>query len=159
MSKAFGIAFGCAVAIIAVLLWVGFDKTKGNHLAPEGRIGKVRVQGIDENNSFVVVDFNAKNDSDRDFVVRSVTISIDGPDGPLDGQKVAAGDLTGAFKSYPGLGQQFNEAIKDRDAIAAHQEVDRMVAARFYLPAEKVEGHKVTLRAEDVTGAEFVFTK
>ena len=39
------------------------------------------------------------------------------------------------------------------------KEVDRMVAARFDLPAEKVENRKLTLHVEDATGAEFVFTK
>ena len=34
-----------------------------------------------------------------------------------------------------------------------------MVAARFDLPAEKVENRKLTLHVEDITGAEFVLTK
>jgi hypothetical protein len=159
MSKPFGIAFGGAVAVIAVLLWFGFASTKGNHLAPKGRIGKIRVQNVEDNVSFVVVDFNANNESDRDFVVRRVTISIERPEGTVDGDQVSASDLEGAFRSYPGLGEQFNSPIKARDVLPAHKEVDRMVAARFDLPAEKVENRKLTLHVEDVTGAEFVFTK
>jgi hypothetical protein len=160
MSKAFGIAFGCAVAVIAVLVWIGFSSTKGNHLAPVGTIGKVRVQKVTDDICFVVIDFNVKNDSDRDMVVHNVSMSVDRPEGTIDGSQVAASDLDGAFKSYPELGQKFNEVMKERDSVPAHGEVDRMVAARFDLPAEKVEERrKVTLRVEDVTGPVLLLTK
>jgi hypothetical protein len=159
MSNAFRIGFGCAVAVIAVLLFYGFATTRGNHLAPTGHIGRMRIQSIDENTSFIVLDFNAKNDSDRDFVVRSITVSVDRPDGPAEGSQVAARDLESAFHAYPALGEQFNPVLKERDAMPAHQEVDRMVGSRFDLPAEKLQNHKVTLRVEDVTGAELLLSK
>ncbi len=37
MSKPFGIAFGAAVVVIAVLVGIGFHNTKGNHLGSHGR--------------------------------------------------------------------------------------------------------------------------
>ncbi len=160
MSKAFGIAFGCALAAIAVFLWFGYSSTKGNHLEPVGKIGKVRVQKVTGEVSFVVVDFSVKNDSDRAMVVHSVTVSIDRPEGSVDGQPVAAKDLDAAFRSYPELGDKFNPVLKDRDVVPAHQELDRMVAARFDLPSEKVEERsKLTLRVEDVTGPVMLLTK
>lgn len=159
MSKAFGIAFGCAVAVIGVLVWVGFSSTRGNHLAPTGHIGKVRVQRVEDGVSFVVVDFNVKNDSDRNFVVRDISIGIDRPEGAVEGEPVAAPDLEGAFHAYPELGPRFNPVMRLRDVLPAHREVDLMVGGRFDLPADKVENHKLTLRVQDVTGAEFVLTK
>ena len=160
MSKAFRIAFGGAVAVIAVLLWYGFATTKGNHLAPTGKIGKVRVQKVTDDVCFVVIDFNVKNDSDRDMIVHSVTVTIDRPEGSMDGLAVSARDLEDAFRSYPTLGEKYNPVLKDRDTVPAHQELDRMVAARFDVPVEKVEERrKLTLRVEDVTGAELLLTK
>ena len=160
MSKAFRIAFGGAVTVIAVLLWYGFAVTKGNHLAPAGKIGKVRVQKVTDDVCFVVIDFNVKNDSDRDMIVHSVTVTIDRPEGSMDGLAVSARDLEDAFRSYPELGEKYNPVLKDRDTVPAHQELDRMVAARFDVPVEKVEERrKLTLRVEDVTGAELLLTK
>lgn len=160
VSKGFGIGFGVMAAVIVAVLWYGFATTKGNHLAPEGKIGKVRVQKVEDNVSFVVIDFNMKNDSDRDMIVHSVTVTVDGPEGSMDGMSVSAKDLESAFHAYPELGQKFNPVLKDRDAVPAHQELDRMVAARFDVPAETLEARKkLTLKVDDVTGVEFVLTK
>jgi hypothetical protein len=160
LSKGFGIGFGVMAAVIVVVLWYGFAATKGNHLAPVGKIGKVRVQKVDDNISFVVIDFNMKNDSDRDMIVHSVTVTVDGPEGSMDGSAVSARDLEGAFKSYPELGQQYEPVLKERDRIPAHQELDRMVGARFDVPVEQLEARKkLTLKVDDVTGVEFVLTR
>lgn len=159
MSKSFGIGFGIMLAIIVIALSIGFHSTKGNYLAPEGHIGRVRVQPVDDKLSFIVVDFNVKNGSDRDFLTRLITLSVERPGGSVDGGGVAAKDLEGAFHAYPALGEQFNPVLKERDVIAAHSEADRMVGARFDLPAEVLEGKKVTLHLLDATGAEVVMTK
>ena len=72
MSKPFAIAFGVAAIVIVALVWAGFDKTAGNHLAPAGSIGKVRTVRTSDDMTLMVIDFNVKNDSDRDMVVRSM---------------------------------------------------------------------------------------
>ena len=160
MSKPFGITFGAALAVIAVLLWFGFATTKGNHLAPVGTIGKIRVQKVTDDVCFVVIDFNVKNDSDRDMVVHNVSVSIDRPEGAIDGLGVSASALEDAFHSYPDLGEKFNPIMKERDTVPAHRELDRMVAARFDIPVEKMEERrKLTLRVEDVTGPVLLLTK
>jgi hypothetical protein len=160
MSKPFGMAFGGAVLVIIVLLWFGFSATKGNHLEPVGKIGRIRVQKVTNEVSFVVIDFSVKNDSDRDMTVHSVTVTIDRPEGSIDGLAVASKDLDDAFHSYPDLGDKFNPVLKDRDVVPAHKELDRMVAARFDIPVEKVEERsKLTVRVEDVTGPVLLLTK
>jgi hypothetical protein len=161
MSKAFLITFGVAVVVIGTLVWIGFAGTKGNHLAPTGSIGKVRTVKASDDVTFMVIDFKVRNDSDRDMIVRSVEVAIDtGDGGTVTGSPVAVADIESAFKSYPILGEQYNPVLKDRDAIPAHQAVDRMVGVRFDTPFDKVESRKrVVLRVEDVTGPIAELTK
>jgi hypothetical protein len=161
MSKPFLITFGIAVVVIGALIWLGFAKTEGNHLAPTGSIGKVRTIKAADDVTFMVIDFKVKNDSDRDMIVRSVESQVDAADGStIMGNGVAATDIKSAFRSYPLLGEQYNPILKERDTIPAHQEVDRMVGLRFDAPADKVESRKrVILRLEDVTGPVLELTK
>src|SRR6266567_1350190 len=98
MSKAFGIAFAAALVVIALLVWRGFVVTKGNHLDPVGKIGKVRAQKVDDNEVVVVLDFSLKNDSDIAMVVHSVESNIDAADGSvINGNMIAAADLANVF--------------------------------------------------------------
>jgi hypothetical protein len=161
MSRAFLITFGAAIAVIGVLIWVGFANTKGNHLAPTGSIGKVRTVKATDEVTFMVIDFKVRNDSDRDMIVRSVESAIDTADGgTVAGGGVAGADIKSAFRNYPLLGDQYNPILKERDTIAAHQQVDRMVGVRFDAPFDKVESRKrVILRLEDVTGPVVELTK
>src|SRR5579863_3082422 len=154
MSKAFLITFGAAVIVIGALIWIGFAKTEGNHLAPAGSIGKVRTVKASDDVTFMVIDFKVKNDSDRDMIVRNVEAAIDTTDGgTVMGSGVAEADVKSAFKSYPFLGEQYNPVLKERDTIPAHREVDRMVGIRFDVPYDKVVArNRVILRLEDVTG-------
>ena len=156
MSKAFGLAFAGAALIIAFLVYTSFSATKGNHLAPTGKIGKVRIQKVDENVSFVVIDFTAENDSDRNMIVRTIAVNVD----DNEGSAAASRDVESAFQAYPELGEKFNPILRERDTIAAHQSVDRMVAFRFDLPFAKLENlNKLTLRIEDVTGPVLELTR
>jgi hypothetical protein len=161
VSKPFVIAFGAAAVVIAVLIWAGFAGTAGNHLVPTGKIGKVRTVGVGDDLTYMVIDFNIRNDSDRDMVVRSITSSVDTADGEmLTASPVAVADVKSAFESYPTLGEQYNPVLRERDVIPPHQTVDRMVGLRVDAAAGKVDGRKkVTLSVEDVTGPVLELTK
>ncbi len=161
MSKPFGITFGAVVVVIALLVWVGFSRTAGNHLVPTGSIGKVRTIQASDDVTYMVIDFKIKNDSDRDMIVRNVESTVEAADGStVSGSPVAAADVAAAFKSYPLLGDQYNPVLKERDVIAAHQSLDRMVGLRIDAPFDKVDRRKrVTLRVEDVTGPVLELTK
>jgi hypothetical protein len=153
VSKPFAVAFGSAVVVIAILLAIGFHTTKGNHLAPVGAIGKVRTVKVADDITLMIVDFNVKNDSDRDMIVRSVDGTLNTSTGDEQSSAVAARDAAEAFKDYPLLGDQYNPVLKERDVVPAHQTLDRMVCLRFDVPYEKVEARKgFTLHIEDVTG-------
>jgi hypothetical protein len=161
MSKAFGITFAAAIVVIGALIWFGFAKTEGNHLAPTGSIGKVRTVKATDDVTFMVIDFRVQNDSDRDMIVHSVETAIGTADGnTLMGSGVAVADIKSAFQNYPLLGDQYNPVLKERDTIPAHQAVNRMVGVRFDAPVEKVESRRrLVLRVEDITGPVAELTK
>jgi len=154
VNKTFGIAFGAALVVIIILIWTGFVRTAGNHLAPTGNIGKVRTVAAADDLSYMVIDFSVRNDSDRDMIVRSVEAEIDTSGGDaLMGSPVAATDVAAAFQSYPVLGQQYNPVLKERDKVPAHASLDRMVGIRIDAPIAKVDNRRqVILRVEDITG-------
>lgn len=152
--KAFGIAFGATVLVIVILLWVGFAETKGNHLAPAGRIGKVRVQPLDDNMAMMVLDFSLNDDSDRPMTVRSIEATVELPNGQtVTGEPFAAADVQNVFRNYPLLGEQYNPPLKPRDQIPPHGSIDRMVGISIKAPPAEVQKWKhVNLHVEDVTG-------
>lgn len=148
------------IAIVGVIWWA-FAGTAGNHLVPTGKIGKVRTLGVGDDLTYMVIDFNVRNDSDRVMVVRTVDGVIDTADGDmLMATPVAVADVKSAFASYPVLGEQYNPVLKERDVVPPHQSLDRMVGFRIDAPVAKVEGRKrVTLHVEDVTGPVLELTK
>lgn len=154
MSKPFGIGFGVAAVIIVFIIWRGFVDTRGNHLAPSGKIGKVRAETVDLNEMVVVVDFSLKNDADVPMVVRSLEAEMTTADGsPVNGSIIAVADLDNFFRVYPGIGDKFNPPLKARDTLAGHQSTDRMVGVRFDVPEDVwLKRQGLTLRIEDRTG-------
>lgn len=158
MSRSFLIGFGAAVVVIAALAWFGYTSTKGNHLEPTGKIGKVRTQKLDDNVVGVVFDFKVKNDSDREMVVRSAEAKIEMPDGSsATGLNLAVSDAPKLFSAYPAIGEQYNKVLPERGVIPPHSETDWMILSRFEFPPDLVEQRKrVTLTLEDVTGPKLV---
>ena len=154
MSKPFLAAFAIAVAVISLLVWQGFVSTKGNHLEPAGKIGKLRFQKVDDNEIVVVLDLQMKNDADIAMVVRGVEVSLESADGSsLKGGLLAGVDLVNVFRNFPQLGEQYNPPLKARETVKGHDSVDRMVGIRFDMSEADFQQRKgVTLRIEDITG-------
>ena len=148
MSKPFLVAFGVAVILIAGLIWWGF-RGDGRGIAGADRKDRlVRTLGVGDDLTYMVIDFNVRNDSDRDMVVRTVDSVI--PDTADRGTVKISPDfmrvLKSAFEFYPALGEQYNPVLKERDVVPPHQSLDRMVGFRVDAPVAKVEGRKrVTL--------------
>lgn len=144
-----GIGLAIALAIGAAVLWIN----RGAHLLLEGGIQKVRVQGM-ENAAAVVADFRITNPSDVPFVVRTVSMILtDSAGNDVEGVVVADTDARRVMEYYPALGQKFNDSLKTRDRIDAHQTADRMLAARFEIPQAAVDSRKsLRIRIEDVDG-------
>ena len=154
MSKRFLIGFAIAVVAIAVIIWRAAEATKGNHLDPITKIGKVRIRKVDENESIAVLDFSVDNRSDRKLVVRTVEGFLHAKDGSsADGSILAAKDLVNVFRNYPDLGEQYNPPFKAWDEVKPHERLDRMIGVRFDVPDSQIAGRKsIALQLEDISG-------
>jgi hypothetical protein len=154
MSKSFGIGFAITAVVIPLLVWWALTATKGNHLAPITKVGKVRVQKVDEGESIAILDFSVDNQSDRKLVVRTVESQLDSPDGShIDGHIIAARDLDNVFRNYPDLGDRYNDPLKAWDEVKPHERLDRMIGVRFDAPDATIAGRKdIDLRLEDISG-------
>lgn len=154
MSKPFTIGFGIAALILVFVVWRGFVETKGNHLEPTGKIGKIRAETVDENEMIAVIDFRLQNDADVAMLVRNIDAEMTGPDGATTpGSIIAARDLDNFFRNYPAIGEKFNPALKARDTVPGRRVSDYMVGVRFDVPEDTWNKRKaITLRIEDRTG-------
>lgn len=143
---------GLVVIAIAVA-WILYMQ-RGSHIEPTGKILKVRTLPADENSSVAVIDFRVENTSNFGIIVREVTVTLEEPNGKIDdGAAVSEMDAQKLFQYYPVLGQKYNETLKVRDRIKAHETMDRMIAVRFEIPLAQVDARKnLRLRVEDVDG-------
>ena len=143
-------AVGLALVVIVVGAVVFFKRG----IEPTGALLKVRTQALDETSSVAVIDFRVENTSDTGLVIRNVGVSLEAKDGKkYTGTSVSEVDAQTLFKYYPVLGQKFNDTLRVRDKIAAHQTVDRMIAARFEVPESQLTDRaRLIVRVEDVDG-------
>ncbi len=154
MSKAFGIGFAIAVLIIIVVVWRGFDETKGNHLAPAGFISNVRVQAIQEEETLMVIDFRLINDADVQLTAAKIDPWITTHGGQdIHGTLFASADMPKTFQFYPSLGPILHPPLLLRGTLDGHQSKDFMVGIEFDVPARVIDSRKsITLHIEDPTG-------
>lgn len=149
-SGPFGIGLAVIVVAVIAVLWM----QRGAHLELKGAILKVRTAAMDESSSVAVIDFRFVNAADVPFVVRTVDVSMDGKDGKVyQGEPVSEADAKRLFQFYPLLGQKYNDSLLMRDRIPPRGAEDRMIAARFTLPAADLDARKAFhVRIEDVDG-------
>jgi hypothetical protein len=145
---------GIGLVVIAIGLAAMFYLQRGAHVELRGSVLKVRTASLDENSSVAVIDFRFVNPADVPFVVRKVDVTMVNKDGSTtEGLPVSEVDAKSLFQYYPLLGQKFNDSLLMRDKIPGRKAEDRMIAARFDLPAEKLEERKTfRIRIEDVDG-------
>jgi len=157
MNKQLLIFVGIGVAVVAVAIVLVFSSTKGSHLELKGEILKIRTGALDEQNSAAVLDFRLENPSDIPFVVRDVSAKLEKLDGTtFEGMVVARADMNMLFQYNKFLGQRYNDALTIKDKIAPHSKLDRMVAVRFEVPDNQLEGAKaIHLEIQDMDGALF----
>jgi hypothetical protein len=127
---------------------------RGAHVELKGSVLKVRTAALDEESSVVILDFRFVNPSDYPFVVRTVDVTMEEKNGNVvKSEPVSETDAKQLFQALPLLGQKFNDSLLMRDKIPAKQSEDRMIAARFSLPVQKLEQRKTfRIRIEDVDG-------
>ena len=157
MSKTFLIFFAVGVIVIgAAVFWVVYSH-KGAHLELKGEILKIRTGALSDQDSIAVLDFRVENISDVPFVVREVEVTLYKQDGTkADSAMISKSDMKQLFQYNRFLGSQYNDALIIKDKIAPHETVDRMVAARFDIPAKDLESaKKIHLSIQDMDGPLF----
>jgi hypothetical protein len=154
MRRRFAIMFGIGIAAILAIVGIILYVQRGAHVELTGQILKVRTAALDDRSSVAVLDFRFSNPADVNFVVRTVTVVLEQPDGnQLQGATVSELDAQRLFEGLPLLGQKFNRTLMMQEKIPAHSSQDRMVAARFEVPVSALEARKrLLLRIEDVDG-------
>jgi hypothetical protein len=147
----FGIA---AIVVLAVIAGV-FYVQRGAHLELQGKILKVRTAPIDDKSSVAVVDFRFTNVADYEFDVRKVTvILVDSSGGQTEGSTISEIDAERLFQGIPLLGQKYNPSLITRNKIPPHATQDRMIAARFEVPEDRLDHRQqLVVRIEEVDGA------
>ncbi len=161
MSKPFGLAFaGAVLVIIAIIAFISHTQ-RGNRLEPAGRILHVRSVAIDASSSAVIVDFELQNPSDREMVVRFITVELHKSDGTApEATAIAASDLPVLFRYHQDeLGALANAPMRERDRVAPHQTVRASTAVRVEAPEADVKSRRdIELVIEDVTGPKLQLT-
>jgi len=155
MRKPLLIAMGIGAAVVAIVV-AGIVAMQWNaHIEVKGQILKVRTAPLDEHSSVVALDFRFTNPARYAFVVKSVTVTLEDRDGKqYDGATTAEADTERLFEGVPLLGHKYNPSLHGGDRVPAGAAEDRMVAARFELPNERLEGRKrFVLSIEEVDGA------
>jgi hypothetical protein len=148
------VAFVAGLAVVGALAAGFLWWTRGAHMELRGEVKKVRTHAIEDGSSLAVIDFRSYNPADYPFVVRSVDLFLEEPDGKsIRGSVIAETDARRVFEALPHLGQKYNDTLKIRDKIGPHQEEDRMVSARFELPESALQARKgFRIRVEEVDG-------
>ena len=146
------LAAGLVVVVVGIAGMLYLQR--GEHVELKGSVLKVRTAALDEESSVAILDFRFVNPSDYPFVVRTVDVTMEEKNGNVvKSEPVSETDAKQLFQALPLLGQKFNDSLLMRDKIAAKQSEDRMIAARFSLPVQKLEQRKTfRIRIEDVDG-------
>lgn len=154
MSKNFLTAFLIGIGVIAIAVTATLYLNRGARIGLTGQILKVRTAPLDENSSIAVLDFRVHNPASKNFVVRTVTVVMEDPDGKqYNGATVSESDAKTLFQYVPLLGQKFNDTLLMGDKIRPDATEDRMVAVRFDAPEARIDARKrFLLRIEDVDG-------
>jgi hypothetical protein len=154
MSKNFLTAFVIGIVVIAIGVAGLLYLNRGARTGLDGQILKVRTAPLDENSSVAVLDFRIHNPADDTFVVRTVTVVMQDPNGQeYSGATVSETDAKALFQYVPLLGQKFNPTLVMRDKIPSGATEDRMIAVRFNAPEARIDARKqFVLKIEDLNG-------
>ncbi len=150
---------GIGLALLGVVVAVIFFANRGSQIRLDGSIQQVRVQAMSPNSCVVIVDFRFINPADYPFVVRDATLHLKVDDEPpVKGAPVSVNSAKQVFDYYskvnPDLGVQYNEMFRARDRVEPNESLDRMLMARFDIPASEAEARTgLTVRIEEVDGA------
>ena len=147
------VPFVVGLALVGGALFGVLYLNRGSHVELKGSILKVRSLA-DGDGAIVFADFRVTNSAAIPFVVNSVKMSMETPEGEVAEavmfSKVDVGRVTRYLKF---LGPQYNDVLSIQDKIPPVQTVDRMAAGRFAFPPKFLQQRKtLRIKIEELGG-------
>jgi hypothetical protein len=147
------VGFLVGLVVVSAALFGVLYMNRGSHVELKGEILKVRSLP-DGDGAIVFADFRVTNAAAIPFVVNSVEMSMETPDGEVAKAVVFSKfDVQKVTRYLKLLGPQYNDVLSIQDKIPPLQTVDRMAAGRFNFPPKFLQERKtLRLRIEEVGG-------
>jgi hypothetical protein len=137
--------FLVGLGLVGAAIFGTFYISRGSHVQLTGSILKVRTLP-DGTGAIVFADFRVVNPSAVAFVVDSVEMSMETPDGEIaKAVTLSKSDVEKIAKTYKLIGPQYNDVLAIKDKLAPVETTDRMAAGRFNFPPKFLNDRK-TLR-------------
>jgi len=151
MNRVTGFLLG--LLLVGGALFAVLHTNRGSHVQLKGEILKVRSLP-DGDGAIVFVDFRVTNTAAVPFVVNSVEMSMETPDGEVAKAVIfSKSDVEKVTRYLKLLGPKYNDVLSIQDQLPPVQTVDRMAAGRFAFPPKFLDQRKtLRLRIEEVGG-------
>lgn len=148
------LAFLAGLAVVGGGIFFAVYKNMGSHPELKGSILKVRSLA-DGDGAIVFADFRVTNTAAVPFVVGSVEMTMETPDGEVAKAVVfSKSDVENVTRYLKLLGPKYNEVLTIKDKLPAVETTDRMAAGRFPFPPKFLQQRKtLRLRIEEIDGA------
>jgi hypothetical protein len=145
--------FLVGLGLVGAAIFAAFYLNRGSHVDLKGSILKVRTLA-DGDGAIVFADFRVTNPSNLPFVVNSVKMTMETPDGEVaTAVTLSKSDVEKIAKTYKLIGPQYNDVLGIQDQIPPIETTDRMAAGRFSFPPRFLKDRKtLRLRIEEVDG-------
>ena len=146
--------FLVGLGAVGAAIFGAFYMNRGSQMHLTGSILKVRSMA-DGDGAVVFADFRVTNTAAIPFVVNSVQMTMETPDGETASAVVLSkSDVETISKARRLLGPKYNDVLSIQDKLPPVQVVDRMAAGRFKFPPKFLETRKtLRLRIEEADGA------
>ena len=146
--------FLVGLGAVGAAIFGAFYMNRGSQMHLNGSVLKVRSMA-DGDGALVFADFRVTNTAAIPFVVSSVQMTMETPEGETASAVVLSkADVDTISKARRLLGPKYNDVLSIQDKLPPVQIVDRMAAGRFKFPPKFLENRKtLRLRIEEVDGA------
>ena len=147
------IAFLMGLGVVGAAIFGAFYMNRGSQMQLKGAILKVRSLA-DGDGAIVFVDFRVTNTATIPFVVASVQMTMETPDGEVaTAVTFSKSDVEKVTRYLKLLGPKYNDVLSTKDKLPPVETVDRMAAGRFKFPPKYLESRKtLRLKIEEVDG-------
>ncbi len=145
--------FLAGLGVVGVAIFGAFYLNRGSHVQLTGSILKVRSLP-DGSGAIVFADFRVINPSSVPWVVDSVEMTMETPDGEVaKAVTLSKLDVEQIAKTYKLIGPQYNDVLAIKDKLAPVATSDRMAAGRFNFPPKFLNDRKtLRLRITELDG-------